>query len=259
MIITVRSGSEFLFSFFQWQCNDFRSLWLWYFQQTLGWRENTNDIACFVFKHLRIVFLLALRLAGILLRYTTCYCLLYLLLWTISIVFFVFQTCLAFGIIHLNSYVHKQTKCQLCPLILSRNNQPRSIIKAVPAAWSPFLLCLSDSRLCHWRTNFCDQRADSHVRPVDCKYLWHSNLSNQLTTVHNVALKTGQHGHVCRDSSVGIATRSGPDGPRIKSRWRRDFPHPSRPALGPTQPPAEWVPGVALNTHLYLALRLKKE
>jgi len=42
---------------------------------------------------------------------------------------------------------------------------------------------------------------------------------------------------VCRDSSVGIATRYGLDGPGIESRWRRDFPHPTRPALGPTHPP----------------------
>jgi hypothetical protein len=37
---------------------------------------------------------------------------------------------------------------------------------------------------------------------------------------------------VGRDSSVGIATRYGLDGPGIESRWGRDFPHPFRPALG---------------------------
>jgi hypothetical protein len=46
------------------------------------------------------------------------------------------------------------------------------------------------------------------------------------------------------DSSVRIATRYGLDGPGIESRWGRDFPHPSRPALGPTQPPIQWVPGL---------------
>jgi hypothetical protein len=37
-------------------------------------------------------------------------------------------------------------------------------------------------------------------------------------------------------SSVGIATRYELDGPEIESRFGRDFPHPSRPDLGPTQP-----------------------
>ena len=46
---------------------------------------------------------------------------------------------------------------------------------------------------------------------------------------------------VGRDSSDGIATRYGPDGPGIESRWGRDFPHLSRPALGP---PIQWVPGL---------------
>ena len=48
-----------------------------------------------------------------------------------------------------------------------------------------------------------------------------------------------------RDSSVGIATRYGMDGPGIESRWGRHFPNPSRPALGPTQPPVQWVPDLS--------------
>ena len=51
-------------------------------------------------------------------------------------------------------------------------------------------------------------------------------------------------GSVGRDSSVGIATRCGMDGPWIESWWDREFPHPSRQALGPTQPPIPWVKGL---------------
>jgi hypothetical protein len=48
---------------------------------------------------------------------------------------------------------------------------------------------------------------------------------------------------VGRYSSVGIATRYGLDGRGIESRWGRDFSHPSRPTLGPTQPSIQRVPG----------------
>ena len=61
---------------------------------------------------------------------------------------------------------------------------------------------------------------------------------SQLLNVHTVNVVR----HTA-DSEVGTATRYGLDGPGVESRWGRDFPHPSRPTLVPTQPPIEWVPG----------------
>jgi hypothetical protein len=46
-------------------------------------------------------------------------------------------------------------------------------------------------------------------------------------------------------SSVGTATGYDLDDSGIESRWERDFPHLSRPALGSTQPPVQWVPGLS--------------
>jgi hypothetical protein len=58
------------------------------------------------------------------------------------------------------------------------------------------------------------------------------NLFNLLVT------RVGQ------DSAVSIVTHNGLEGLVIESQWRRDFLHPSRLALGPTQPPIQQVPSL---------------
>ena len=56
----------------------------------------------------------------------------------------------------------------------------------------------------------------------------HNNPQFELSTLH------------IRVSVVGVATVQWLDGSGIQSPWGRDFPHP-RPALGPTEPPVQWV------------------
>ena len=77
------------------------------------------------------------------------------------------------------------------------------------------------------------------VRCLSGKTMGHELLPVQkhLSSTHFM-----YHGPV---SVVGIATGYGLDGPGIESRWERDFPHLSRPALGATQPPVQRVPGLS--------------
>jgi hypothetical protein len=68
----------------------------------------------------------------------------------------------------------------------------------------------------------------------------HSSETPSLRRVWTIPELHGGPGGV-----VGIANGYGLDGPRIESRWKRDFPHLSKPALGPTQLPVQWVPGLS--------------
>jgi hypothetical protein len=71
----------------------------------------------------------------------------------------------------------------------------------------------------------------------------------------NAAYRCGLRPEICvtaeafnrmgRNSSVSKVTRYGLDGPGFESRWGRDFPHPSRKTLEPTQPPIHWVLGLS--------------
>ena len=83
------------------------------------------------------------------------------------------------------------------------------------------------------------------VALLDCQFVMGGLFRFEILMNHLV--------WVARDIAVGIATCYGLDGPGIESPLGRDIPHPSRSALGPTQPPVfPWGQsgrGVSLTTH----------
>jgi len=85
-----------------------------------------------------------------------------------------------------------------------------------------------------------------HTNIHTCIHTYIHIYTHKHTYIHTYThtyLHTYIHGS--GESSVGIASRYGLDVPGNESRWRPDNPHPSRPALRPTQPPIQWVPGLS--------------
>jgi hypothetical protein len=92
-----------------------------------------------------------------------------------------------------------------------------------------------------WRHNLHDSRRFLQKGPTNND----GNVCVQCSssTINKTSTRT-----VGRDSAVSVATRYGLDGPGIDSLWGREFPQTSITALGPTQPPIRWVPGLSRGT-----------
>ena len=91
------------------------------------------------------------------------------------------------------------------------------------------------------------QRGAIYIK-TDVIVAGHINLPHSIVVHQSVLFCSRQVTEQCWPGSVaGIATDYGLEGPGIQSRWGRDFPHQSKPALGPAQLSMQWVPGFSLG------------
>jgi hypothetical protein len=119
----------------------------------------------------------------------------------------------------------------------------------------PGQLCMADGQI------FMISKTGQVYEKSSNRFSSHLDQANGTTTFQGELRMLGS-----RDSVVGIATGYGLDdrgvGVRVPVGWRIFYTS-SRPVLGPTQPPIQWVPGrspwsVKLTTYLQLVPRSGK-
>jgi hypothetical protein len=94
-------------------------------------------------------------------------------------------------------------------------------------------------------------RAQTHSQPFTFRKLWRQSrrsntyrlLWQKLDGRCQVSVTTCAN--MRQDAQWFIATHYGLEGPRIEPRWGANFPHLSRSAPRPTQPPVQWILGLS--------------
>jgi hypothetical protein len=95
--------------------------------------------------------------------------------------------------------------------------------------------------------NICTSQSNKAIFKKNLEYINKSYyFLNAFVGYFKTILQNAWSNHQDLDfSSPGIEIGYWLDGPGIKFQWGQEFLYPTRPALGPTQPPIQWVPSLS--------------